>query len=149
MYGYVCLYNYVLFHGVLVSSRNAAGSNRIYSISSLTVYHALYLMSMTCIELIEKLAMLFNAHSSLIVDVHLLESNGIRVLVTDEVIQNMKDTAQYIVEVLKSKCEPSRAALSYISSVFLRGHQDSEVADCWARKQENVGSHPSHGRLLI
>lgn len=57
----------------------------------------------TCQELIEKLANLFNASPSVIVDVHLLGVNKIHILVTDEVVANMVENSQYTVEVLKSE----------------------------------------------
>ena len=67
------------------------------------VFHVLYLSALTCQELIEKLANLFNASPSVIVDIHLLGVNKIHILVNDEVVQNMPDNSQYTVEVLKSK----------------------------------------------
>ena len=66
------------------------------------MFHVLYLGTATCQELIEKLAGLFNASPTVIVDVHLLGINEIHIFVTDEVVQNMPDGAQYSVEVLKS-----------------------------------------------
>lgn len=52
------------------------------------------------------MANLFNASPSVIVDVHLLGVNKIHILVTDDVVGNMTDGAQYTVEVLKSKYHP-------------------------------------------
>lgn len=66
------------------------------------MFHVLYLSTATCMELIEKLAALFNASPAVIVDVHLLGANEIHIFVTDEVVQNMPDNSQYSVEVLKS-----------------------------------------------
>jgi len=67
------------------------------------VFHAIYLNLGTSQELIEKLAHLFHASPSVIVDIHLLGANNIHILVTDEVVQNMPDNSQYVIEVLKSK----------------------------------------------
>lgn len=74
------------------------------------MFHVLYLSTATCQELIEKLANLFNASPSVIVDIHLLGSNKIHIMVTDEVVQNMPDGAQYSVEVLKSEYDSSLLA---------------------------------------
>ena len=52
----------------------------------------LYLSALTCQELIEKLANLFNASPSVIVDIHLLGVNKIHILVNDEVVQNVRIT---------------------------------------------------------
>jgi len=71
------------------------------NIQSESVFHVLYLSALTCQELIEKLANLFNASPSVIVDVHLLGVNKIHILVNDEVVQNMPESSQYTVEVLK------------------------------------------------
>ncbi|XP_067934702.1 transcription factor CP2-like [Watersipora subatra] len=80
-----------------------------------SVFHVLYLSTATCYELIEKLAGLFNASPAVIVDVHLLGINEIHILVTDEVVQNMPDGAQYSVEVLKNEsAEQYRVLLSRI-----------------------------------
>ncbi|KAF6018189.1 gem [Bugula neritina] len=73
------------------------------NIQSESVFHVLYLGTATCQELIDKLANLFNASPTVIVDVHLLGVNKIHILVTDEVVQNMPDNTQYSVEVLKNE----------------------------------------------
>lgn len=85
------------------------------NIQSESVFHVLYLSALTCHELIEKLANLFNASPSVIVDVHLLGVNKIHILVNDEVVQNMPESSQYTVEVLKKEStEQYRVLLSRI-----------------------------------
>nr|CAG4641912.1 EOG090X0AJ3 [Eurycercus lamellatus] len=64
------------------------------------VFHAVFLENLSCIEIANKLAALVQLSSQHILDVYIEGPCGIHVLVTDDVVQNMKDESMYTVELL-------------------------------------------------
>nr|SVE73721.1 EOG090X0AJ3 [Daphnia atkinsoni] len=64
------------------------------------VFHAIFLENLSCVEMANKLAALVQLASQHVLDVYIEGPCGIHVLVTDEVVQNMKDESMYTVELL-------------------------------------------------
>ena len=64
------------------------------------VFHAVFLENLTCAELGQKLAALVQLPDPHVLDVFVEGPCGIHVLVTDEVVQNVKDESMYTVELL-------------------------------------------------
>ncbi|XP_059350143.1 uncharacterized protein LOC130686770 isoform X2 [Daphnia carinata] len=64
------------------------------------VFHAIFLENLSCVEIGNKLAALVQLSSQHVLDVYIEGPCGIHVLVTDEVVQNMKDESMYTVELL-------------------------------------------------
>jgi len=64
------------------------------------VFHAVFLENLSCVEIANKLANLVQLSSQHILDVYTEGPCGIHVLVTDDVVQNMKDESMYTVELL-------------------------------------------------
>nr|SVE74345.1 EOG090X0AJ3 [Daphnia barbata] len=64
------------------------------------VFHAIFLENLSCVEIAHKLAALVQLSSQHVLDVYIEGPCGIHVLVTDEVVQNMKDESMYTVELL-------------------------------------------------
>lgn len=64
------------------------------------VFHAIFLENLSCVEIANKLAALVQLSSQHVLDVYIEGPCGIHVLVTDEVVQNMKDESMYTVELL-------------------------------------------------
>lgn len=69
--------------------------------SSPIVYHAVYLASLSSREMITKLAKLLGIAASQIHDVYLQGPSGIHVLISDELVHNIKDEAMFTVEILQ------------------------------------------------
>lgn len=67
------------------------------------VFHAIFLENLSCVEIANKLAALVQLSSQHVLDVYIEGPCGIHVLVTDEVVQNMKDESMYTVELLPGK----------------------------------------------
>lgn len=67
------------------------------------VFHAIFLENLSCVEMANKLAALVQLSSQHVLDVYIEGPCGIHVLVTDEVVQNMKDESMYTVELLPGK----------------------------------------------
>lgn len=67
------------------------------------VYHALYLNQMGKNEMSEKLSALLGIHQNQIQEIYLQGPNEIRILVTDEVVCNLKDKSMFSVQVLKGE----------------------------------------------
>nr|CAG4648794.1 EOG090X0AJ3 [Polyphemus pediculus] len=64
------------------------------------VFHAVFLENLSCVEIASKLAALVQLTSQHVLDVYIEGPCGIHVLVTDEVVQNMKDESMFTVELL-------------------------------------------------
>uniref|UniRef100_A0A1B6DZZ2 Uncharacterized protein n=1 Tax=Clastoptera arizonana TaxID=38151 RepID=A0A1B6DZZ2_9HEMI len=64
------------------------------------VYHAIYLASLSSREIISKLSKLLSISINQVHDVYLQGPGGIHVLVSDELVQNIKDEAMFMVEIL-------------------------------------------------
>lgn len=64
------------------------------------VFHAVFLENLSCVEIGSKLATLVQLPPQHVLDVYIEGPCGIHVLVTDEVVQNMKDESMYTVELL-------------------------------------------------
>nr|CAG4648116.1 EOG090X0AJ3 [Moina brachiata]SVE93166.1 EOG090X0AJ3 [Moina brachiata] len=64
------------------------------------VFHALFLENLSCVEIANKLASLVQLPVQSVLDVYIEGPCGIHVLVTDEVVRNMKDESMFTVELL-------------------------------------------------
>jgi len=64
------------------------------------IFHAVFLENLSCVEIASKLAAMVQLTSQHILDVYIEGPCGIHVLVTDEVVQNMKDESMFTVELL-------------------------------------------------
>lgn len=67
------------------------------------VFHAVYLDQIGRNEVSRKLAALLGVHQNQIHDIYLQGPNNIRVLITDEVVNNIKDESMFSIEVLKGQ----------------------------------------------
>ncbi|KAF4519081.1 hypothetical protein B566_EDAN001673 [Ephemera danica] len=65
------------------------------------VFHALYLTSLQCSEMINQLAHLVGVAPHAVADVYLQGPAGIHVLLTDQVVCNLKDESMFSVEILQ------------------------------------------------
>nr|CAD7259150.1 unnamed protein product [Timema shepardi] len=72
-----------------------------------SVYHALFLSSLSCLEMANKLAQLMGVSCDQIRDIYVQGPGGIHVLITDEVVRNIKDESMYTIEILQGLCEYS------------------------------------------
>lgn len=68
-----------------------------------SVYHALYLDTFTSQELIGKLAKLYSVAPQQIAELYCSGPSGIYILTTNEVVQNLKDQARFLVEAMKDE----------------------------------------------
>ncbi|KAK3106474.1 hypothetical protein FSP39_020683 [Pinctada imbricata] len=66
-----------------------------------SVYHAIYLETLMKAELVVKLAALYSVGPQQIRELYCQGPSGIYVLVTDEVVHNLKDQARFLVEAMK------------------------------------------------
>jgi transcription factor CP2-like protein len=64
------------------------------------VFHAVFLENLSCVEIANKLAALVQLSSQHVLDVYIEGPCGIHVLVTDDVVRNMKDESMFTVELL-------------------------------------------------
>jgi len=64
------------------------------------IFHAVFLENLSCVEIANKLAAMVQLTSQHVLDVYIEGPCGIHVLVTDEVVQNMKDESMFTVELL-------------------------------------------------
>lgn len=64
------------------------------------VFHAVFLENLSCVEIASKLATLVQLPVQSVLDVYIEGPCGIHVLVTDEVVQNIKDESMFTVELL-------------------------------------------------
>lgn len=69
------------------------------------VFRAVYLRSLTVLELLSKLTALCSVSPFTVHDVYVDGPSGIHVLVTDEVVRNMTDESMYIMELLRGPDE--------------------------------------------
>ena len=67
------------------------------------VFHAIFLENLSCVELGNKLAALVQLPPQHIMDVFIEGPCCIHVLVTDEVVQNMKDESMFNIELLPGR----------------------------------------------
>jgi transcription factor CP2-like protein len=65
-----------------------------------SVYHALYLDSLSCAEMASRLAQLMGITADQIHDVYVQGPGGIHVLITDDVVRNIKDESMFTIEIL-------------------------------------------------
>nr|CAD7393785.1 unnamed protein product [Timema cristinae] len=68
-----------------------------------SVYHALFLSSLSCLEMANKLAQLMGVSCDQIRDIYVQGPGGIHVLITDEVVRNIKDESMYTIEILQEQ----------------------------------------------
>ena len=66
-----------------------------------SIYYAVYLDQIGKAEMIKKLGTLLGIHHNQIHDMFLLGPNEIKVLITDEVVGNIKDESMFSIEVFK------------------------------------------------
>ena len=64
------------------------------------VFHAVFLENLSCVEIASKLATIVQLPVQSVLDVYIEGPCGIHVLVTDEVVQNIKDESMFTVELL-------------------------------------------------
>ncbi|XP_069684984.1 upstream-binding protein 1 isoform X2 [Periplaneta americana] len=67
------------------------------------VYHALYLDSLSCAEMASKLAQMMGITPDQIHDIYVQGPGGIHVLITDDVVRNIKDEAMFTIEILQDQ----------------------------------------------
>lgn len=67
------------------------------------MYHALYLDSLSCAEMATKLAQLMGITADQIHDIYMQGPGGIHVLITDDVVRNIKDEAMFTIEILQGE----------------------------------------------
>ncbi|KAK7080907.1 hypothetical protein SK128_026215 [Halocaridina rubra] len=80
------------------------------------LYHAIYLENLTCRDFTRKVSMLMRIPPERIHDVYLQGPTGIHILVTDEVVQNMREESMISIEVLQDAAgERYRLLLRLIS----------------------------------
>ncbi|KAH9368975.1 hypothetical protein HPB48_016011 [Haemaphysalis longicornis] len=77
----------------------------IRTFASFSVFRAVYLRSLTVLELLSKLTVLCSVSPFTVHDVYVDGPSGIHVLVTDEVVRNMPDESMYIMELLRGPDE--------------------------------------------
>jgi len=68
-----------------------------------SVYHALYLDSLSCAEMASKLAQLMGITADQIHDIYVQGPGGIHVLITDDVVRNIKDETMFTIEILQGE----------------------------------------------
>jgi transcription factor CP2-like protein len=68
-----------------------------------SVYHALYLDNLSCAEMASKLAQLMGITADQIHDIYVQGPGGIHVLITDDVVRNIKDEAMFTIEILQGE----------------------------------------------
>jgi len=68
-----------------------------------SVYHALYLDNLSCAEMASKLAQLMGITADQIHDIYVQGPGGIHVLITDDVVRNIKDEAMFTIEILQDQ----------------------------------------------
>lgn len=68
-----------------------------------SVYHALYLDNLSCAEMANKLAQLMGVTADQIHDIYVQGPGGIHVLITDDVVRNIKDETMFTIEILQDQ----------------------------------------------
>lgn len=71
--------------------------------TSPVVYHAVYLATLSSEEIKNKLASLVGVSITQIHDIYMQGPGGIHVIISDELVRNIKDEATFTVEVLQGK----------------------------------------------
>ncbi|XP_035215805.1 upstream-binding protein 1-like [Stegodyphus dumicola] len=66
-------------------------------------FHGLYLDSLTCYEVKEQLCKIYRLPSGTVGEIYVTGPEGILLIITDKVLQNMKDESTYISDVLKAE----------------------------------------------
>lgn len=69
--------------------------------SSPTVYHAIFLANLSSREMTSKIALLLGITSAQIHNAYILGPSAIRVLISDELVLNIKDGATYAIEMIQ------------------------------------------------
>ncbi|CAJ1078588.1 transcription factor CP2-like protein 1 [Xyrichtys novacula] len=67
------------------------------------VYHALYLEELTLLDLSEKIALLYSITPQQITHIYRQKPSGIHVLVSDEMVQNLKEETSFILSTIRGK----------------------------------------------
>ncbi|KAG1679184.1 Transcription factor CP2 [Nymphon striatum] len=67
------------------------------------VYHALYLENLSCSEFVSKISPLVGISSDKVHDIYIQGPNGIHILMTDEVINNINDESMFIIDILQDQ----------------------------------------------
>uniref|UniRef100_A0A671XRN7 Transcription factor CP2-like 1 n=1 Tax=Sparus aurata TaxID=8175 RepID=A0A671XRN7_SPAAU len=65
------------------------------------IYHALYLEELTLLDLSEKIALLYSITPQQITHIYRQKSNGIHVLVSDEMVQNFREETSFILSTIR------------------------------------------------
>uniref|UniRef100_A0AAX7U9N8 Grh/CP2 DB domain-containing protein n=1 Tax=Astatotilapia calliptera TaxID=8154 RepID=A0AAX7U9N8_ASTCA len=64
-------------------------------------YHALYLEELTLLDLSEKIATLYNITSQQITQIYRQKTTGIHILVSDEMVQNLREETSFIISTIR------------------------------------------------
>ncbi|XP_030285374.1 transcription factor CP2-like [Sparus aurata] len=67
------------------------------------IYHALYLEELTLLDLSEKIALLYSITLQQITHIYRQKSNGIHVLVSDEMVQNFREETSFILSTIRDE----------------------------------------------
>jgi transcription factor CP2-like protein len=103
LYGWLLCY----ISAVIVFVRAIAPRLTLYlCVEQSSVYHALYLDSLSCAEMASKLAQLMGISAEQIHDIYVQGPGGIHVLIADDVVRNIKDEAMFTIEILQGKIIP-------------------------------------------
>ncbi|GFS09956.1 transcription factor CP2-like protein 1 [Elysia marginata] len=78
-------------------------SNYVRVFQNFSVYHAVYMDNLTLEEFKVKLSSLFGIHTQQIGDIYMQGPSQIHILLTDEVMQNTRDQARFVVEGMKDE----------------------------------------------
>uniref|UniRef100_A0AAX7VN93 Grh/CP2 DB domain-containing protein n=1 Tax=Astatotilapia calliptera TaxID=8154 RepID=A0AAX7VN93_ASTCA len=65
------------------------------------IYHALYLEELTLLDLSEKIATLYNITSQQITQIYRQKTTGIHILVSDEMVQNLREETSFIISTIR------------------------------------------------
>ncbi|XP_026000612.1 transcription factor CP2-like protein 1 isoform X1 [Astatotilapia calliptera] len=67
------------------------------------IYHALYLEELTLLDLSEKIATLYNITSQQITQIYRQKTTGIHILVSDEMVQNLREETSFIISTIRDE----------------------------------------------
>ncbi|XP_055941344.1 transcription factor CP2-like isoform X1 [Argiope bruennichi] len=76
---------------------------RLYISRDNMTFHALYLHSVTCYELQTELCRIYHFPDGAIAEMYITGPNGILLVLTDRVLQNLKDESTFTCEILKAE----------------------------------------------
>jgi transcription factor CP2-like protein len=86
-----------------------------FCVEQSSVYHALYLDSLSCAEMANKLSQMMGITSDQIHDIYVQGPGGIHVLITDDVVRNIKDEAMFTIEILQGEVQPRQPVAYWVT----------------------------------